>query len=80
MNKYIVDLVLKDAKEKGQHTVRDYRSINQWLIYNTDDCETAFIEFQNYEFRIVSHNGNNETIHSTHTDLLEAINKIKEMK
>ena len=80
MNKYISDLVLRDAKDKGQSVVKDYDRENCWLIYNLDNYEKAFIEFFDYTFVVVSHTDESKKIHSEHDNLLEAINKIKEMK
>ena len=79
MNKYIVDLVLKDAVKNNWYYVKDYRKDNQWLVYDSDYIDLALIEFSYYEFKVVSYN-NGHQIYSTHADLLEAINKIKEMK
>lgn len=79
MNKFIVDLVLREAGGiDGFSHVKNYQSDTEsYLIYSIEKHEPLLICFEDYLFQVCSYEDDKKIVHVSYWDLKEAIKHVE---
>lgn len=80
MNKYIIELIKKEAKALGLGWVGSANSDRDQLIYDSEYSELGYIRISDYKFIVETWTNGNINILGTFDSLIEAYEYIKKLK